>query len=356
MEKKKILLLGSTGSVGKQTLEVVRQFPDVIQVQGISAHKNIRLLEEQILEFKPSFFCVTGDLSEKEQKKLITKYPYIKSYFKPEGLLSMIRDSDAKTVVISIVGQAGIPPTQVSLQTRKHVALATKEVLVVAGEEMMKLAKENNVHIIPVDSEHSALWQCFRSGKKEEIKKLWITCSGGPFRDKEKWPLEKFKEISITDALNHPNWDMGNKISIDSATLMNKALEVIEAVRLFQIPYENIEVVIHPQSYLHSAVEYCDGSIIGQIGTPDMKLPIAYALFYPERPSLSFPKFSFFGKTFHFEEVDHKRFPSLRYAKKALQQNKCQEFNTANEQAVSRFLKKEISFLDIFSSVKASLE
>jgi len=348
MRKKKILILGSSGSIGTQTLDVVRCFPDRFSVQGVSVFQDIECVKKQIQEFSIPSICVfnteKANILQKECKKT-------KVYSGEKGLIELIRNSDAELVVLAIVGEDGVEPAKEILKAKKDVALATKEVMVVAGEEIMVLAKKNNVSVHPIDSEHSAIWQCLRSGEEKEVEKIWLTCSGGPFLDAKKWTKEKLKNVSISDALSHPNWDMGKKISIDSATLMNKALEFIEAVKLFCIPPEKIEVVIHPESFLHSAVEFKDGSIIGQIGTTDMRTPIAYALFYPERCPLSFPKFSFFGKTFHFEKVDEDRFPSLRFAKMALKKKKCKELNTENEKAVSDFLLGKIGFLDIFKRV-----
>jgi 1-deoxy-D-xylulose-5-phosphate reductoisomerase len=351
MLKKNILLLGSSGSIGMQTLDVIRSCPD-ISLQGLSVHHNIERLKQQVREFRVPMFCITSSEGRRQLSLLQKEFPTKKIYIGSKGLSKMIHDSDADTAVLAISGEKGLQPAREIVRTKKHLALATKEVIVIAGEEIMGLAQKNNVHILPIDSEHSAIWQCLRSGKKKEVKKIWLTCSGGPFRDKRKWPLSKLKHVTPSEALKHPTWNMGKKISIDSATLMNKALEVIEATHLFHIPPENIEVVLHKESLLHSAVEFIDGSIIGQMGKNDMRIPILYALSFPHRLHLPNSSFSFFGKTFHFSEVDEERFPSLQMSRKALRMNRCQEFNRSNEEAVSHFLSEKIGFLDIFSHVQ----
>lgn len=361
---KKILLLGSTGSIGTQVLNVVRQFPGDLQVVGLSTHRNIALVQEQAKEFGVRNVCVIRK-HHQDQQGVMTPCSLVNSK-KREGdrmservcfdsLKKMVEEVDFDLLVVAVVGEVGYQATKKAIEKGKNVALATKEVLVAHGEEIMQLAREKKVEILPIDSEHNAIWQCLRSGKKEEVKKIWLTCSGGPFRDAKRWPKSSFASISKADALKHPSWSMGAKISIDSATLMNKALEFIEAVYLFDLQPEQIEVVIHPESLLHSAVEFVDGSIIGHISPTTMEIPIANVLLYPERKPLQLPEFSLFGKSLHFETVDEERFPSLQFAKKALELGRCKEMNAANEKAVQDFLDEKISFLDIFKRVEKSL-
>lgn len=349
MKPKKILILGSTGSIGTQTLDIIREYPKYFQITGLSVFQNISLLQKQVDEFCVPEVCVIDPQKSDEYIRSNTRQ---KVFSGKNGVLKMIQESDSDLVLLAMVGEDAIKPAKEVLRQKKHLALATKEVIVSAGNEIVNMAKENDVLILPIDSEHSAIWQALSCGKKSEIKKIWLTCSGGPFRDKKKWTQKRLQSVTLADALIHPNWDMGRKISIDSATLMNKALELIEIVRLFQVPQGKVEVVIHPESYLHSAVEFVDGSIIGQIGTHDMRTPIAYALFYPDRAPLSFPKFSFFNKNFSFEEVDSNRFPSLLFAREALRRNLCKELNHENEKAVKDFMEGKIGFLDIFSRVE----
>lgn len=374
--KKRLLILGSTGSIGTQTLEVVRLFPEKFEVVGISAHSNTKLLLKQVEEFGVKNVCVTGD--EKTSPNSLFKGG--ESYFSgKKGIVDMIHKTNADIAVLAISGGDSVAIAKAILESGKDLALASKEALVCAGEEIMNLVEKTGKKILPIDSEHSAIWQCLRgrgyfdnsqssvldssdfskrfwaSQNDNIVEKIWLTCSGGPFLDAEKWPLEKLKNVTPEQALQHPNWDMGKKISIDSATLMNKALEFIEAVYLFNISPEKIEVVVHKESLVHSAVEFVDGSIIAQMGTPDMRIPIAHALFYPEISPLPFPKFSFFNKNFSFQDVDETRFPSLQFAKKALKKNKCAEMNAANEKAVHNFLNGKIGFLDIFEEVKTSI-
>lgn len=352
MKKIRIIIFGSTGSIGTQTLEIIREFPDQFEVKGLSCQKNIELLKKQCQEFSVKNICV----QDEEKAEILNTGKSSPLVFQGDaGLVELLESVECDLLVMSVVGEIGTEATKKALQKKIPVALATKEVLVAHGEEVMQLAKENNTEIRMIDSEHSAIWQCLHGEQHSEIKKIWLTCSGGPFRNADKWPIEKLKEVTPQDALRHPNWEMGNKITIDSATLMNKALEFIEAVQIFELSVDQVEVVIHPESKLHSAVEFLDGSIKAQIGTADMRTAIAHAIFYPDRPSLPFPKYSFFDEIYHFEKVDTRRFPSLKLAKEAIQKKKCREFNIANEKAVKLFLQKKIGFLDIFEMVKEAL-
>ncbi len=349
MKRKRILICGSTGSIGTQTLEIIREHSSDFVVCGLTAEKNQQKLLQQIDCFDPKAVYIQD---KKAHQRILSQNTGkdFKLYTNQEEL---IRNTTADIVVMAVVGEAGIPLVRAALETGKDVALATKEVIVAAGKEIQALAQKYNRQILPIDSEHSAIWQSLRAGKKSEVTKIWLTCSGGPFYDPIKWPLKKLQKASVEEALRHPKWEMGKKISIDSATLMNKALEVIEAAFLFDIPEQQIEVVIHPESQLHSAVEFQDGSVIAQIGTADMRTAIAYALYYPERPILAFPKFSFFEQQWNFARVDHTRFPSILFARRALHLGYEAEFNRANEKAVQAFLDKKITFGEIFTHVEA---
>lgn len=329
---KKVLILGSTGSIGTQTLEVIKSFPQFFSVAGLSANKNEELLKQQAKEFKVDNIHI-GE----------------------KGLSTFVAKTEYDIVVNALCGEIGISPTVKAIWKRRPIALANKETLVAAGKRIMEEAKGFGVEIRPVDSEHSAIWQALQAGKRQDLKKIILTCSGGPFRN---WSLEQMKNATAEDALKHPSWEMGKKISIDSATLMNKALEVIEAVRLFDLKPEQIEVVIHPESIVHSAVEFVDGSVIAQMGEPDMRTCIAYALSAPDRLPLPFKKFSFFDKKLSFEKVDNKRFPSIDFAFTALEKGEeyCAKMNKANEEAVADFLLGKIGFLDIFDRVRESLK
>lgn len=351
MKRQRVIICGSTGSIGTQTLDILRQFPDRFDIVALSVGSNISLLIEQIHEFKPEAVSIQN---KTEILGLQNKFPSLK-VFHAADQEQMIKEIDADLLLLAVCGEYGIPLARAALASEKHLLIATKEVIVAAGEEIVMLAEKYQRDIRPIDSEHSAIWQCLRTGKQSEVRKIWLTCSGGPFLDPQKWTTERLKSVTPAEAVAHPNWSMGKKISVDSATLMNKALEVIEAIHLFQLSPDKVEVVIHPQSALHSAVEFNDGSVIGQIGTADMRTAIAYALFYPERPVLPYPKFSFFGKHWDFAEVDTSRFPSIEFAKQAYHQGRCAEFNRANEKAVADFLSGSIGFLEIFERVEAAL-
>jgi len=338
---KKVLILGSTGSIGRQTLEVIRQNKKHFQVVGLVCRSNIDLLKEQIKEFCPSYVGVYDKKNNLREKN-------IKSFYGEKEILKLIKLINCDIVVIAISGAAGLKPSLTAIKSNKNIALATKEVMVLAGKLIKKeLKKRPKVKLFPIDSEHSAIWQSLRAGNKKEVEKIILTCSGGPFLRKKPKDLET---VNFKQALNHPNWKMGNKITIDSATLMNKGLELIEAKWLFDIPVEKIEIVVHPQSILHSAVLFQDGSIIGQFGLPDMKVPIQYALSYPKRLKNNLPRVSFTElKSLSFEKPDLKTFTCLRLAYDAIKIGGTMPtvLNAADEVAVELFLKEKIKFLDI---------
>ena len=345
---KNIAILGSTGSIGTQALEVIDLLKDKFNIVALSAGDNIELIAEQIKKYKPRVVCVK---SEEASIILSKQFPEIKIVFGDDGLLEIADIKEIELILVAVSGKIGLTPTIKAIKNKKDIALANKETLVMAGELVMKLAKENNVKILPVDSEHSAIFQCL--SERKEVKKLVITSSGGPFRNSTK---EEMKDANLDEALAHPRWKMGKKITVDSATLMNKGLEVIEAHHLFDIDYNDIKVVVHPQSYIHSAVEYVDGSIIAQIGIPSMHIPIQYALTYPERTEgIETESFDFVkAAKFEFYEPDLVKFPSLALAfdagKKGGTYPVC--MNAANEEAVFAFLNKEIKFLDIYKITK----
>ncbi|PJC80914.1 1-deoxy-D-xylulose-5-phosphate reductoisomerase [Candidatus Roizmanbacteria bacterium CG_4_8_14_3_um_filter_36_12] len=338
---KKILILGSTGSIGKQTLEVVRQNKKHFQVVGLVCRNNIDLLKEQIKEFKPSYAGIYDEKINLREKN-------IKIFYGEEEILRLIKLINCDIVVIAISGAAGLQPAFAAIKSNKNVALATKEVMVLAGGLIKEeLKKRPKVKLFSIDSEHSAIWQSLRAGNKGEVEKIILTCSGGPFRGKK---IKDLETVNFKQALNHPNWKMGNKITIDSATLMNKGLELIEAKWLFDIPIEKIEIIVHPQSILHSAVLFQDGSIIGQFGLPDMRIPIQYALSYPKRLKNNLPRISLTEfKSLTFEKPDLKTFTCLKLAYDAIKISGTMPtvLNAADEVAVELFLKEKIKFLDI---------
>ena len=342
---KKIAILGSTGSIGTQTLEIVRDNPD-IQVVGLAAGANIDLLEKQVREFKPRLVSLQSEKMCKELKIRLSDMD-IEVIPGMEGLLGVAEMEDSEILVTAIVGMIGIQPTIAAIKAHKDIALANKETLVTAGHIIMPLAAQMGVSILPVDSEHSAIFQSIQGENKERISKLLITASGGPFRGKTKSELE---HVRLEDALNHPNWSMGSKVTIDSATLVNKGLEVMEAKWLFQMDLSQIQVIVHPQSIIHSMVEYVDGGIIAQLGLPDMKLPIQYALFYPDRRPMTGKRVDFYELgSITFEKPDMETFPGLKLALRAAQEGGSipTVFNAANECAVSLFLERKIKFLQI---------
>ena len=342
---KKIAILGSTGSIGTQTLEVVRENKD-IEVLGLAAGNNIKLLERQIREFHPKMAAVWSEERAKELRENV-KDLNIKIVSGMEGLIELSVMEESEILVTAIVGMIGIRPTIEAIKAGKDIALANKETLVTAGHIIMPLAKEYQVAILPVDSEHSAIFQSLQGGQEKALHKILLTASGGPFRQKTR---EELLNIQVEDALKHPNWEMGRKITIDSSTLVNKGLEVIEAQWLFDVSLDQIEVVVHPQSIIHSMVEYVDGAIIAQLGTPDMKLPIQYALYYPERRFLPGDRLDFAALSkLTFEKPDMETFYGLRLAFEAGKEGGSLPtvFNAANELAVSKFLERKIKYLEI---------
>lgn len=346
--KKKIAILGSTGSIGTQALEVIDKLVDRFELVAISAGSNIELVAKQIQKYNPKYVSVKN---ENDACFLQNKFPHTKILFGDEGLVQIANIDEIEILLVAVSGKIGLKPTIQAIKNKKDIALANKETLVMAGEIVMKLAKENGVKILPVDSEHSAIFQCINDGKN--VKHLIITASGGPFRSSTK---EELKNANLDDALAHPRWNMGKKITVDSATLMNKGLEVIEAHHLFDFDYDDIKVVIHPQSYVHSAVEFVDGSIVAQIGIPSMHIPIQYALTYPERvEGIETESFDFIkaGKL-EFYEPDYDKFPSLKLAFQAGKLGGTYPvcMNAANEEAVFAFLDKKIKYLDIYKVTK----
>ena len=346
---RKITILGSTGSIGTQTLDVVRENKD-ITVVGISAGKNIRLLEQQIREFSPRLAVVWDEEDARALQETVRDLS-VKVAWGMEGLLELASMEEADLMVTAIVGMIGLRPTIAAIQAGKDIALANKETLVTAGHLIMPLAREKGVSILPVDSEHSAIFQALHGEKKAQVRKLLITASGGPFRGRSKKELE---QVTPADALKHPNWDMGQKITIDSATLVNKGLEVMEARWLFDVDLDQIQVVVQPQSVIHSMVEFCDGAVMAQLGTPDMRLPIQYALYYPDRRPLPGYRLDFWKMhELTFERPDTDTFRGLPLAMEAARAGGTMAtvFNAANERAVAKFLKEEIRFLDIYEII-----
>lgn len=351
---RKIAILGSTGSIGTQTLEIAREQGD-IEVSAMAAGGNIDLLERQIREFHPVLVSVWEEERAKELR-LRTADLNVKVYSGMEGLLAVAQIPESEILVTAIVGMLGIRPTIVAIRAGKKIALANKETLVTAGHLIMPLAEECGVPILPVDSEHSAIFQSLQGAGDNRIAKILLTASGGPFRGKK---CGELKDIQVEDALKHPNWTMGRKITIDSSTLVNKGLEVMEAKWLFGVETEQIEVVVHPQSVIHSAVEYDDGAVIAQLGTPDMRLPIQYALYYPERRPLSGDRLDLCGLgQLTFERPDPETFRGLGLAYEAMRRGGSMPtvFNAANEKAVALFLERRIAYLEIAELIQACME
>ena len=351
---KKIAILGSTGSIGTQTLDVVRANGD-LEVVGISAGSNITLLEQQIREFHPKFAAVGDEAKAAELRDRVKDLP-VKIGSGMDGMIELATMPESEILVTAIVGMIGIRPTVAAMKAGKDIALANKETLVTAGHIIMPLAEECGVQILPVDSEHSAIFQCLHGENRKEIEKLLITASGGPFRGKDKAFL---KHVQLEDALKHPNWSMGHKITIDSASMVNKGLEVMEAKWLFDVELDQIQVVIQPQSIIHSMVQYKDGAVIAQLGTPDMKLPIQYALFYPDREYLAGERLDFWSLSqITFEKPDMENFEGLPLAFAAAKAGGSMPtvFNAANERAVSKFLNRKIGFLDIYEIIKTCMD
>lgn len=352
---KKIAILGSTGSIGTQTLDIVDQNPEDLQVVALAAGSNITLLEQQARKYKPVFVAVWDEVRANELKqKLADTQITVASGM--DGLLTVATIPESEILVTAIVGMLGIRPTIAAIEAGKDIALANKETMVTAGHIIIPLAKKCGVSILPVDSEHSAIFQSLNGERQNKIKKILLTASGGPFRGKTYEALEK---VTLEDALKHPNWSMGRKITIDSATMVNKGLEVMEAKWLFDVKPSQIEVVVHPQSILHSAVMFEDGAVIGQMGTPDMRLPILYALFYPERRMLYAEELDLFAiGNLTFERPDRETFYGLSLAYDALDAggNVPTVYNAANERAVAKFLDGKISFIQIPEIIASSME
>ena len=352
--EKIIGILGSTGSIGTQTLEVVRENKD-LKVAALSAGSNIELLEKQIREFRPSMAAVWDKEKAKELEIRVADLD-IKIVSGMEGLLELAALPEMEILVTAIVGMIGIRPTIAAIQAGKDIALANKETLVTAGHLIMPLAKEKGVQILPVDSEHSAIFQAIHGETRKSLHKLLITASGGPFRGRKR---EELESVRVEDALKHPNWAMGQKITIDSATLVNKGLEVMEAKWLFDVGLDHIQVVVQPKSIIHSMVEFTDGAVMAQLGTPDMKLPIQYALYYPERRYLPGERLDFGKlKEITFEEPDMNTFLGLPLAMNASRIGGSMPtvFNAANERAVAKFLRRKIGFLDIYRIIEDAME
>lgn len=351
---KKIAILGSTGSIGTQTLEVARHNGD-IRVLGLTAGSNIRLLEEQIREFSPVAASV---MDEEKAKDLAVRVrdTDTKILSGMDGMLETAALADTEILVTAVVGMIGIRPTIEAIRAGKDIALANKETLVTAGHIIMPLAREYGVSILPVDSEHSAVFQCLQGESSRSLRKLLLTASGGPFRGYNRKQLE---QVTLSDTLKHPNWVMGQKITVDSATLVNKGLEVMEACWLFQVETDQVQVVVQPQSVIHSMVEFEDGAVMAQLGTPDMKLPIQYALYYPQRRFLPGERLDFAALgSLTFEAPDPDTFQGLSMAVKAARAGGSMPavFNAANEQAVRRFLNREIRFLDIYDMIGSAMD
>jgi len=353
--KKRIAILGSTGSIGTQALEVIKLHPDKFEIEVLTAQKNADLLIGQAIEFKPNAVVIGQKEFYSRVSEALNPYD-IKVYAGEESICQIVELDTIDIVLIALVGFAGLKPTIRAIKAKKQIALANKESLVVAGDLVTKLINENNVRLIPVDSEHSAIFQCLTGENPDDIEKIYLTASGGPFRGKN---IDYLANVNKQDALNHPNWSMGDKITIDSATLMNKGLEVIEAKWLFGINPNQIEVIIHPQSIIHSLVQFSDGSIKAQMSLPDMRLPIQYALSYPERIYADFPRFYFsdFSKL-TFESPDIKKFRNLALAYKALEKggNMPCILNAANEVVVEAFLKDRIDFLKMPVVIEKCME
>lgn len=345
-QKTGVAILGSTGSIGTQTLEVLEKHPERFTLEVLTAGRNAQLLKEQALKFKPNA-VVIADESQYEGLKEALWDLGVKVYLGEEALCQVVEMDEIDIVLTALVGFSGLKPTIAAINAGKHIALANKETLVVAGELVTKLASEKGVNIYPVDSEHSAIFQCLAGEFHNPIEKIYLTASGGPFRGRK---AHELKSIKKEQALKHPNWDMGAKITIDSASLMNKGLEVIEAKWLFNLKNDQIDVIVHPESIIHSIVQFEDGSMKAQMGLPDMKLPIQYALGYPERLKSDFPRFSFKDfRTLNFEDPDLVTFRNLALAFDALEKGGSMPcvLNAANEIAVSAFLKDEIGFLEM---------
>ncbi|OXL82832.1 1-deoxy-D-xylulose-5-phosphate reductoisomerase [Paenibacillus sp. SSG-1] len=351
---KKLSVLGSTGSIGTQTLDVVSKHPEHFQIEGLAAGSNVELLLRQVHQFRPKKVSVaTKELAEQVKTQVS---PSTEIFYGNEGLVEVAAGTDADTVVTAVVGSMGLHSTLAAIEAGKHIGLANKETLVTAGHLVTEAIKRKGVNMLPIDSEHSAIFQCLNGERRDDLAGITLTASGGSFRDLTR---EQLQSVTVEDALKHPNWSMGAKITIDSATMVNKGLEVIEAHWLFGLPYEQIHVLLHPESIIHSFVEFRDTSIIAQLGNPDMRVPIQYALTYPERWDSPAKRLSLaeVGKL-HFREMDMERFPCLRLAFECgkMGGTATTAFNAANEVAVGRFLNREISFLQIEDIIEEVLD
>ena len=354
---KHVVVLGSTGSIGTSTVKVAEDLPDRIRLLALAAGNNVELLVEQTRKHRPIAVSINDPAKARELEGTLGANCEV--YSGAEGLVKLATLPAADIVLIAIVGTAGLQPALAAIRAGKDIAVASKEILVMAGEIVMREARKQGVRVLAVDSEHSAIFQCLNGKPPESVRKLWLTASGGPFRDKAAWPKEKFSEITVEHALKHPSWVMGRKITIDSATLFNKGLEMIEARWLFDIEMARVGVVVHPQSIVHSMVEFVDGSLLAQLSTPDMCLPIQYALTYPdraasERVQTDFPKIA----SLTFEEPDTERFPSLLLARRAGEVGGTLPavLNAANEVAVEAFVSRKISFPQITETVRRTME
>lgn len=357
---KKFSLLGSTGSIGTQTLDIVAEHPDKFQITALAAGGNVELLAEQIRRFQPQLVSVRSAESVAPLKELIKDVtPQPEIMVGQEGICEVARHSEAEACVTGIVGCAGLGPTVAAIEAGKDICLANKETLIAGGPFVLPLAKKHNVNILPADSEHSALFQCLQGMPEGGLRRIILTASGGAFRD---WPVEKLAHVTVADALKHPNWSMGRKITVDSATLVNKGLEVIEAHYLYGTSYDNIEIVIHPQSIIHSMVETSDSSVLAQLGWPDMRLPILYTMSWPERvqcSELTWPRLDFVKMgDLTFRTPDHAKYPSMKLAYAAGRAGGTMTgvFSAANEQAVEDFLNEKIGYLDIIRVVEQACE
>lgn len=352
---KRLTILGSTGSIGTQTLEIVRDYSDRLEVVAISANSQVELMERQIREFRPKYACMCDEKAAAELKNRVSDTD-TKVVSGMDGLIEISTLAEVDTVVTAIVGMIGIRPTIAAIKAHKTIALANKETLVTAGHIIMPLAEEMNVDILPVDSEHSAIFQSLQGQPHGRIDEIILTASGGPFRGKKR---EQLESMTVADALKHPNWSMGRKITIDSATLCNKGLEVIEAKWLFGVELDKVHVILQPQSIFHSGVQFVDGAVVCQMGIPDMKLPIQYALFYPDRLPMHDNRIDF-GKLggITFEEPDYETFKGLTLAKESSRIGGSMPtvFNAANEKAVALFLDEKIRFLQIYDLIEACME
>ncbi len=346
---KRVVILGSTGSIGTQTLDVIRQYKDEFEVVGLACNSNILLLQKQIQEFKPKYVAV----SDEKAAQRLPKGDF--TLFDGDLAITSLCTVECDILLNALVGIEGLSPTITALKFGTTIALANKETLVTGGDIVMKLAKDNNIDILPVDSEHSAIWQCLDFNKDKKIDKILLTASGGAFRGKTK---DEIKNLRAQDALKHPTWNMGNKVTIDSATLMNKGLEVIEAMHLFNMSPKDIEIIVHKESIVHSMIQYKDGSIIGQLSYPDMKLPIQVALNYPKRGDYLFSPLSFKDLTLHFETADLETFPCLKIALDVAAKRGLAPtiMNAANEELVQLYLKDKIKFYDISDNIQKALD